>query len=110
MRLISLMFIALMLFGAGCNRGSAVSQQQGRIMVSAPREVAKIKVEQDGVIYLNKKPVNIEELKQELTRLKANNGGVWYWLEDPSNPQAKMVERAILDANVPIKISQEKFE
>lgn len=76
----------------------------------APAEVAKVKVDQSGEAYLNKKHVTIEELKRELTRLKEAKGGVWYYLEDPSQPQAKVVERTILDAGLPIKVTREKFE
>ncbi len=78
--------------------------------MSAPIEVAKVKVNHAGEIYLNKKPVTIEKLGQEFARLKQANGGVWYYLEDPSHPQAKVVEQAIRDTRLPIKLTREKFE
>lgn len=62
------------------------------------------------MIYRNGKPGTIEELRQELTRLKKVNGGVWYYLEDPLNPQAKAAEHAIFDARVPIKMSKDRFQ
>jgi hypothetical protein len=83
---------------------------QSRQVMSAPVTVAKIKVDQAGEIYLNKKAVTLEELRQELVKLKQTNGGVWYRLEDPSHPQAKAVRKAIMESQLPIKITQEKFE
>lgn len=78
--------------------------------MQAPTQVSKVKVDQAGVIYLNEKPAAIEDLRQELARLKKVNGGVWYYLENPSDPRARAVERNILDAQVPIKMTREKFQ
>jgi len=69
-----------------------------------------VKVDQAGTIYLDGKPGTLEDLRQELTRLKKVDGGVRYYLEDPINPQAKETERATFDARLPITMSKERFQ
>lgn len=109
MRLANLTLLIMLLLGTACQKERPASPQ-GQRKVAAPAEVTKIKVDQAGEAYLNTKHVTLEELKQELARLKGAKGGVSYYLEDPSKPQAKVIERVILDAGLPIKITREKFE
>lgn len=113
LRLTSAFVTCLVLCLMGCKGRPAQSARQTQsppATMQAPTEVSKVRVDQTGTIYLNGKPGTIEDLRQELTRLKKVNGGVWYYLEDPLNPQAKETERAILDAQVPIKMSTERFQ
>lgn len=106
-------FVAcFMLCLAGCKTRPIESarQTQPPPTMQAPTEVSKVKVDQTGTIYLNGKPGSIDDLRQELTRLKRVNGGVWYYSEDPLNPQAQAAERVIFDARVPIKMSRDHFQ
>ena len=81
-------------------------------------EVSKIKVDLDGNIFLNGKRATIDEVKQEFARLKAINGGVWYFREnskqDPPPKQWESVEqilKAIDEARLPFRLvsSEEEF-
>lgn len=113
MRLSSVFVICLMFCLAGCKARPAESARQTQspsTTVQAPTEVSKVRIDQTGTIYLNGKPGTIEDLRQELARLKRVNGGVWYYLEDPLNPQAQAAERVIFDARVPIKMSRDHFQ
>ena len=47
-------------------------------------EIAKVQVTKTGEIFLNKKPISMEELKKEFTRLKSVNGAVMYHRENPT--------------------------
>jgi hypothetical protein len=112
LRLTTALIACFMLCLAGCKARPVESARQTQLppTMQAPTEVSKVKVDQAGAIYLNGKSVTIEDLRQELTRLKRVNGGVWYYLEDPLNSQAKAAERAIFDARVPIKMFRNRFQ
>ncbi|HEX8369901.1 MAG TPA: hypothetical protein VF604_15250 [Pyrinomonadaceae bacterium] len=71
--------------------------------------VAKVKVTQSGKIFLNDKRVSLDELKKALERLGRENGVVWYYQENSQNeqphPRAAFVVKAIVDADLPAKVS-----
>jgi hypothetical protein len=70
-------------------------------------EIAKVKVDQAGTIYLTGKTVTMEELKQEFARLKQANGAVWYYRENPQGEppaQATAVIKAIIEAKLPVRL------
>ncbi|MGH7370762.1 MAG: hypothetical protein ACREJK_02820 [Candidatus Methylomirabilales bacterium] len=76
-------------------------------------EIAKVKVNRTGTIYLNGKVVTIEALQQEFARLKQGNGAVWYYRENPQgepSPQAMAVIQAIIDASLPVRLMERDFE
>jgi biopolymer transport protein ExbD len=69
--------------------------------------VTRIKVAQDGTIFLNGSKASLEDVKKNLEQLKANKGRVRYFRENPQGeapPQALGVIKAITDAGVPIKL------
>ena len=41
--------------------------------------IAKVKVDELGQIYLDKKPISLDALTEDLARLKKVNGVVWYY-------------------------------
>jgi hypothetical protein len=69
--------------------------------------VTRIKVAQDGTIFLNGSKASLEDVKKNLDQLKANKGRVRYFRENPQGeapPPAVSVIKAIADAGVPIKL------
>ena len=76
-------------------------------------EIAKVKVDRAGRIYLNGRIVTLENLKRELSRLHKVNGAVWYHREnshqDPP-PEALAVLQAIIDARLPVKLLEKDFD
>ena len=75
--------------------------------VSAPAEVAKVRVSADARIYLNEHPVTLSELKEEFERLKQVNGGVQFLDESTageSRQQAQLVRQAIIKAELPMLV------
>ncbi len=73
----------------------------------------RVKVTQTGVIYLDDKVVALDELKQEFARLKADNGAVLYYRENPQgkmSEQATNVMNAVIAAKLPIKLCETEVE
>ena len=69
--------------------------------------VTRIKVTQDGTIFLNGSKASVEDVKKNLEQLKANKGRVRYFRENPQGeapPQAITVIKTIADAGLPIKL------
>ena len=115
MQLIWVMIVGLALFGIGCDQWFVEAAERVREGESSQQfgEIAKVKVNQAGTIYLNGKVVTIESLKQEFARLKQGNGAVWYYRENPRGeppPQAMAVIQAIIDANLPVRLMERDFE
>jgi len=76
-------------------------------------EVAKVKVDRAGRIYLNGRIVTLENLKRELSRLHNVNGAVWYHRENPDQdppPEALAVLQAIIGARLPVKLLEKDFD
>jgi len=76
-------------------------------------EIAKVKVDRAGRIYLNGRIVTLENLKRELSRLHKANGAVWYHRENPYQdppPEALAVLQAIIDARLPVKLLEKDFD
>ena len=76
-------------------------------------EIAKVKVDRAGRIYLNGRIVTLENLKRELSRLHKVNGAVWYHRENPHQdppPEALVVLQAIIDARLPVKLLEKDFD
>lgn len=111
--------IGLVVLSAGCGdvrqEASDKRNQQvrGGAVGSQHEEIAKVKVDRAGRIYLNGTPTTIENLRREFTRLAASNGVVWYHREDPAGeppPEAMEVIKAITDARLPVKLVEKDFE
>ena len=115
MRLIGVILVSVVFCGVGCERGpeqrAESTQEQGAVPEFA--EIAKVKVDQAGTMYLNGKTVTIEELKQEFARLKQANGAVWYYRENPQGEppaQAMAVIQAVIDAKLPVRLLEKDFD
>src|SRR5688572_5013964 len=103
MRAINLIAIFFVLLVASC---SSIPSDSATDMPtsSANPNFAKVKVTQDGELFLNGEEVTLDELKEEFARLKAVNGEVWYYRENPSGEMpsiALQVLDAIIDAQLP---------
>jgi hypothetical protein len=111
--LMRVFLVAVILWGAGSQGDRAgAGQPRGGSEVQRFGEIAKVKVDSAGVIYLNGTLVTIEALKQEFARLKQVNGAVWYYRENPQGqptPQAMAVIQAIIDAKLPVKVLERDF-
>ncbi len=115
MRLFWIILVGLVLFGVGCDQESEhqTERRQKRDMTQESAEIAKVKVDRGGTIYLNGKTVSIEELKQEFGRLKQTNGTVWYFRENSQGEppaQALAVIQAIVDAKLPVRLLEKDFD
>ena len=76
-------------------------------------EIAKVKVDRAGRIYLNGRIVSLENLKREFSRLQKVNGAVWYHRENPHQDpprEALAVLQAIIDARLPVKLLEKDFD
>jgi hypothetical protein len=76
-------------------------------------EIAKVKVDRAGRIYINGRIVTLEDLKREFSRLHKINGAVWYHRENPHQdppPEALAVLQAIIDARLPVKLLEKDFD
>ena len=91
--------IALTVLLVGCTRNKTFPDSD---------TVARVKVAQDGTIYLNGARASLEEVQKNFEQLKANKGRVRYYRE--GNPQgeppaqAMSVMKAVVDAGLPIKL------
>ena len=115
MQLIWAMIVGVAFCGVGFDQWPLEAAERAREGESSQQfgEVAKVKVNQTGTIYLNGKVVTIEALKQEFARLKQGNGAVWYYRENPQGeppPQAMAVIQAIVDAHLPVRLTERNFE
>ena len=115
MQLMWAIIVGLALFGLGWHQWPVEADEQAREVESSQQfgEIAKVKVNRTGTIYLNGKVVTIEALKQEFARLKQGNGAVWYYRENPQGeppPQAMAVIQAIVDAHLPVRLMERNFE
>ncbi len=76
-----------------------------------PTQIAKIKVQADGAIFLDEKPVSLEDLRAELEKLsKVKGAAVYYYRENPKgkpHPAAAItgVLKAIMEARLPVRLS-----
>jgi hypothetical protein len=109
------MIVGVAVFGAGCGEWPVEAADQTRKGEPSQQfaEIAKVKVDRTGTIYLNGKSVTIDALKQEFARLKHGNGAVWYYRENPQGdppPQAMAVVQAIVDAQLPVRLMERDFE
>ena len=75
-------------------------------------QVAHVKVDSVGDIFLNGKPATLDDLRSEFGRLKTAGGAVQYYRPNPSGeppPRAMEVLQAIIDAKVPVQLMENDF-
>lgn len=75
-----------------------------RRLVPRPSETARVVIKKDGKVFFNERTVTIDELKKELEKLKQRHGAVWF-LDESSSQHSEPVKKAIIAAQLPIKIS-----
>lgn len=76
-----------------------------RRLVPRPSETARVVVKKDGKVFFNERVVTIDELKNELGKLKERHGAVWFVDEGSSSQHNEPVKKAIMAAELPIQIS-----
>ena len=105
MKTLIVALVLLLVVTAGCARKSVERYQSSAI--------DRIKVTQAGIMYLNSKQVSLEELKKALVELKAKNGSVWYYRENPQGEppeQAMDVIKAIVEVKLPVRMCATEAE
>jgi hypothetical protein len=81
----------------------------------APRPaavVAKVKVTRSGNIFVNGRPMKLQELTRTFQLLKEKGGAVWYHREDAAgDPPAEAIAviKAVTEAKLPIRLCEEDF-
>jgi biopolymer transport protein ExbD len=93
-----LLSIFILTFSFSC------AKKPARRVVAPPTETARVMVKKDGKVLFNDRPVKIDELKQELTRLRQIRGAVWFVDEGSQSQDSGPVKKAIIAAGVPVRI------
>lgn len=110
----SMVFVLLGGLFLGCN----TPRPEDATKPSEPSSlVARVKVAQDGTIYLNRRPVSLEELKVELTKLREGHGVVLYYREGGEESADKRAEvqgleviRMVAQLQLPLKKVEQDFD
>lgn len=74
----------------------------------AAERVAKVAVFSSGAVHLDGRPITLPTLDQELGKLKAENGVVWYHRQNPASeppPQGTAVIQMIIKHRLPVSMS-----
>jgi len=77
-------------------------------LMAHPREVLRIAITANGQISADGRRTTIEELIPILRELAKKKGEVWYYREEPEadpHPNAMKVLAAIVDCNLPVRLS-----
>lgn len=88
---------------AGCREAPAVDPK-----VAEDPKVAKIRITAAGEVTVDGKPMTMDQLDRRLARLKAADGTVWYYRENPEDdphPNAMLVLDHVMVNGVPIRMS-----
>ena len=75
---------------------------------AAAERVAKIAVFSSGAVLLDGRPTSLPALDEELRKLKADNGVIWYHRESPASeppPQGNAVIQMIIKHRLPVSMS-----
>jgi hypothetical protein len=75
---------------------------------SGAERVAKVAVFASGVVQLDGRPTTLPALDEELKKLKADNGVVWYHRQNPASeppPQGTAVIQMIIKHKLPVSMS-----
>lgn len=74
----------------------------------AAERVAKVAVFASGAVQLDGRPTTLPALDEELKKLKADNGVVWYHRQHPASeppPQGTAVIQMIIKHKLPVSMS-----
>ena len=74
----------------------------------AQESVAKVSALASGKLLLNGQAANLATIEVEFKKLKNNNGGVWYYRENPQAeppPQAMAVIELVVKHKLPVSMS-----
>jgi biopolymer transport protein ExbD len=77
-------------------------------LMADSRKVLKIAITASGQISADGRPTTLEALIPMLRELAKNKGEVWYYREAPEadpHPNAMKVLKAIVDQNLPVRLS-----
>jgi biopolymer transport protein ExbD len=77
-------------------------------LMADSRKVLKIAITASGQISADGRPTTLEALSPMLRELAKNKGEVWYYreaLEADPHPNAMKVLKAIVDQNLPVRLS-----
>jgi len=80
-------------------------------VTSGEQPIAKVRAYRNGKITLNGREVTIEEMQNGFSDLKKKNGVVWYFreaAEQEPHPNATLVVKAIIDAKLPVSMSNKE--
>lgn len=80
-------------------------------MTSGEQPIAKVRAYRNGKITINGREVTIEEMRNGFSDLKKKNGVVWYFreaAEQEPHPNAILAVKAIIDAKLPVSLSNEE--
>jgi hypothetical protein len=75
--------------------------------------VAHLKVDPWGCIFLNGKRVSLEEVKEELARLKGIGGVVFYYRDNPAEappPVSTALVAAVCEARLPLTFARRDYD
>jgi len=75
---------------------------------SGAERVAKVAVSSSGAVQLDGRPTTLPALDEELKKLKADNGVVWYHRQNPASeppPQGTAVIQMIIKHKLPVSMS-----
>jgi len=107
MKLISILLMALALLQLNCKNRIGEAEAAKKFAEWEANGIAKVKVDETGAIYLNAKPVSLDELGNEFARIKKLNGAVWYYrLSQTQAAEASgmAIMKKIVEYRLPVKL------
>jgi biopolymer transport protein ExbD len=107
MKYLSILLVFLALFQLNCGNRNREAETVENSAEREDNRSAKVKVDERGDIYLNKKRVSLEALDKEFTRIKKVNGFVWYYRSaqgKAADASGLDVMKKIMDYQLPVKL------
>ena len=78
------------------------------VPASAAERIARVAIFSSGAVHLDGRPTTLPVLDEELKKLKADNGAVWYHRQNPASeppPQGTAVIHLIIKHQLPVSMS-----
>ena len=107
MKFISVLLIGLALLQLNCSNRVRKAEAAKKFAEWEANGIAKVKVDENGQIYLNSKPLSLDELGNEFARIKKLNGVVWYYrLSQTQAAEASGVAimKKVVEYRLPVKL------